>query len=103
VEYILLGYTLLGLYTALNIIIAYLIASYIDHMRLKGYTFKTIQINIKIKYVPLVVFLPAFVFVGLIMLIMYVCINLSKLVSHLFYNTEKSFVNKSIFKRNIDS
>ena len=98
-----MGYTYLGFYTVLNIIITYLIASYIDHMRLKGYTLKTIPINIKIKYAPLVVFLPAFIFVGLIMLMMYISINLSKLVSHLFCNTKKSFVNKSIFKRNIDS
>ena len=96
-------YAYLGFYAVLNIVIAYLIAGYMDSMRLKGYTFKTMPINIKIKYVPLVVFLPAFIFVGLIMLMMYICINLSKLVSHLFCNTEKSFVNKFIFKRNIDS
>jgi len=98
-----MGYAYLGFYTVLNLIITYLIAGYIDSMRLKGYTLKTMPINIKIKYVPLVVFLPAFIFVGLIILMMHICINLPELVSHLFCNTEKSFVNKSIFKRNIDS
>jgi len=95
-------YGCLGFYIVLNVVVMYLIAGYLDTIRLRGYTLQTMPINIKIKYLPLILFLPAFIIVLVIVFTVYICNTLASLFYNLLKNKENSFVNKSIFKRNIE-